>query len=71
MLRIVVCSAALIALIGGIRWGINGVFDTWGFGWGTLVGIAGMASVLVIAYLIDRADTRSQEVLPPKPRDFQ
>jgi hypothetical protein len=71
MLRIVVCSASLIALIAGVRFGLRNTFDAWGFGWGAAIGIGGMIAILVTAHLIDRADTRSQEVLPPKPHDYR
>ena len=72
MLRIVVCSAALIALIAGVRFGLRDTFETWGFGWGATACVAVMLVSLLTAYLIDRREgIRSQEVLPPKPRDYR
>lgn len=69
MLRIVVCSAALLAIIMGIKYGLKLSLSEWGFWPYMAICIAVGLFGIFIAYLIDRADTRSQEVLPPKPRD--
>ncbi len=71
MLRIVVCSAALIAVIAGLRWFLTDSFETFGFGWGIAICIAVGTIGIIGAYLSDRADTRSQEALPPKPHDYR
>jgi hypothetical protein len=71
MLRIVVCSATLLAFITALRWGLNGVFESWGFGWGATVCVALMLVLLLNAYLVDRADTRSREAQPPRPPGFR
>ena len=71
MLRIVVCSGALIAVIAAVRSALNGAFDSWGYGWGLAVCALVMGATFIAAYLYDRAGTRSQQALPPKPRDFQ
>jgi hypothetical protein len=71
MLRIVVCSGTLLLLIAGLRQGLNGTFEAWGFGWGATVCVALMLISFLTAYLIDRADTRSREEQPRAPRDFR
>ena len=71
MVRVIVCCGAMIGFIIGARWVLRGALDSWGLGWGTLACVAFGGMFLVIAYLIDRADSRSQEVLPPKPRDYR
>ena len=71
MLRIVVCSAALLALIAGLKYGLKLSLSEWGFWPYMAICLGGTLIVFLIAYLIDRADTRSREVLPPKPRDFR
>lgn len=71
MLRIVVCSAALFAFIAGVRWVLTDSFDTFGYGWGITLCVATGVIGIIGAYLSDRAHTRSQEVLPPRPPDFR
>jgi hypothetical protein len=71
MVRVIVCSGALIALIVGVRFGLHDTFESLGFGWGATACVAVMLLSLLTAYLIDRADSRSQEVLPPTPPDYR
>ena len=71
MLRIVVCSAALIAVMAGVRLILKDALDQWGLSWGALFVCGWLAAMCVIAWLYDRAKTRRQEVLPPEPRDFR
>jgi hypothetical protein len=71
MLRIVVCSATLFALVTFLRWQLNRMFENWGFGWGATVCVVIMLGSFLTAYLIDRADTRSREGQPRARRDFQ
>lgn len=71
MLRIAVCSAVLLAVVASLKWGLRWPFDNLGFGWGLMACAAVSAFFIIIAYLYDRANTRSQEVLPPEPRDFR
>lgn len=71
MIRIVVCSVALIAVIAGVRWLMATSIENLGLGWGALIGAVILAPFLIFAWLYDRANTRRQEVLPPAPRDFQ
>lgn len=71
MLRVVVCSAALAAVIWGIKSALKLSLAELGF-WPymmicVVVGLAG----IFIAHRIDRADIRSQEALPPKPHDYR
>ena len=74
MLRVIVCSAAMIGVIAAIRYGANFTFDNFGF-WPGMI-ICGLATLLVItgSFLYDfreRANNRSQVVLPPEPSDHQ
>jgi hypothetical protein len=71
MLRIVVCSGTLLLLIAGLRRGLNGTFEAWGFGWGATACVALMLISFLTAYLIDRADTRSREEQLRAQRDFR
>ena len=71
MRRIVICSAALLALVVFARWQLNRTFENWGFGWGATVCIVIMLGSFLTAYLIDRADTRSREGQPRARRDFR
>lgn len=71
MLRIIVCSAILIAFIAGLKYALGASLEAFGL-WPYLaicvvVGGAG----IFISHLIDRADTRSQEEPPPKRRDYR
>ncbi|MCS3451921.1 hypothetical protein M2222_008302 [Bradyrhizobium elkanii] len=69
MLRIIICSAVLIAVIAALKWGLNGAFDNLGYWPGIAICVAVGCAGLIGAYLYDRANTRSQEVLPPGQRD--
>ncbi|MGF6431498.1 uncharacterized membrane protein YuzA (DUF378 family) [Bradyrhizobium elkanii] len=69
MLRILICSAVLLAVIAALKWGLNGAFDNLGFWPGIAICIAVGCAGIFSAYLYDRANTRSQEVLPPTQRD--
>jgi hypothetical protein len=71
MRRIIVCSATLFALVAFLRWQLNRTFENWGFGWGATACIGVMLSCFFIAYLFDRADTRSREEQLRARRDFQ
>lgn len=71
MLRIVICSAVLLAVIAALKWLLNTSIDNMGLGWGALIGAAILIPVIIGAYLYDRANTHSQEVLPPARRDSQ
>jgi hypothetical protein len=71
MLRIIVCSATLFALVTFLRWQLNRTFENWGFGWGATVCIVIMLGSFLTAYLIDRADTRSREEQLRARRDFR
>jgi TRAP-type C4-dicarboxylate transport system permease small subunit len=71
MLRIVVCSAALIAVIVAIKYGLKLSLSEWGFWPYMAICLIGSLVVFFIAHLIDRADTRSREVQPPRPPGFR
>jgi hypothetical protein len=71
MLRIAICSGALIAVIAAVRLALNGAFDSWGIGWGLAVCAVVMGATFMAAYLYDRASTRSQAEQPPKPHDYR
>ena len=66
MLRIVVCSAALIAMIVAVRWALGNAIDSWGLGWGTVLCATILGITFFIAHRIDRADSRSQAPRPPR-----
>jgi hypothetical protein len=71
MLRIVVCSVALIGLIAAMKFGLRWSLVEFGL-WPYLaicvaVGLFGM----FIAHRIDRADTRSRAAQPPTPPGFR
>lgn len=65
MLRVVICSAVLLAFIALMKWGLFWSFDNLGFGWGIAVCAAISAAFIFIAWQYDRAQTRSQAGLPP------
>jgi hypothetical protein len=71
MLRIVVCSAALLALVEGVRYGLKLSLNEWGFWPYMAVCLVGGLTVFLIAHLIDRADIRSQSKQPPAPPGFR
>jgi hypothetical protein len=71
MVRVIVCSGAMIGFIIGARYVLNGAFDNWGFGWGTAVCLCAVMAMLATGYLIDRADSRSRAAQPPAPPDYR
>ena len=71
MFRIVVCSVALLAIIMIVRVALHSALAEWGYWPYMAVCITGFGAFCIIAYLYDRANTRSQEVLPPERRDYQ
>ena len=71
MLRIVVCSAALIAVMAGLKFLLNASLDAWGFWPYMAICIVGGCAFIVFAWWYDRASNRQQEVLPPERRDFR
>ena len=70
MFRIIVCTAALIAVIVGLRWVFSNTIDSWGLGWGALAVAVFLGVIFFIAHQIDRADSRSRREQPPERRDL-
>jgi hypothetical protein len=71
MLRIVVCSAALIAVMAGLKYLLNASFEAWGYWPYMAICAVGGCAFIVFAWLYDRANSHRQEVLPPERRDFR
>ena len=70
MIRIIVCSSALIAFIVAVRAGLTAAFTHLGFWPGAAIGLSFIAICGIIAFSVDYFEgKRSQELLPPEPHD--
>lgn len=73
MLRVVVCSVAMIAFLFALNYGLDFTYARIGYWPFIAFCIVGMGFTIIGAYLYDRrnAGTHSQVVLPPKRNDHQ
>lgn len=68
MLKVVVCSAALIGALKLIATALNGVFDNYGQAAGLAACAISLAGTLFLGWLWDRNEARrSQAEQPPEP----
>lgn len=60
MVRLLICTALLIALVAAVRHGLNGAFDNWGFWPGMAVCAVFVSCVIAAAFWWDRVEARSR-----------